>query len=195
MKGDVCKVDGCKNIIISKHGRACGSCRAKKRRYGSYHGEFKSKTTEERFFPHIKKTKSCHLWTGYIEPGGYGRVRVGKKPVGAHRISWEIHNKKSVPKGLCVLHKCDVRHCVNPEHLFLGTHQDNVIDMIQKGRQVLNPTFGENHCSAKLKEKDVKEIRKLLATGQTVLSISKKYNVSHIPILKIKNNITWRHVK
>lgn len=193
--GDTCKVDGCINVLKSKHGRACGSCRGKKRRYGAYHECFKPKTTEERFFPLIRKTKSCHLWTGYIEPGGYGHVRVGSKSIGAHRISWELHNKMKIPKGLCVLHKCDVRHCVNPEHLFLGTHKDNVVDMIQKGRQVLNPTFGENHFSAKLKEKDVKEIRKLLSLGHAIASIGKRYSVSHIPILKIKNNITWRHVK
>lgn len=82
-------------------------------------------------------TSECILWEGYIRPDGYGQVTRNHKNGLAHRASW-VASCGPIPKGMCVLHKCDVRACVNPQHLFLGTHADNVHDMDAKGRRV-NP--------------------------------------------------------
>lgn len=77
----------------------------------------------------------CWLWTGRYGNNGYGTFGGGRKGerTGAHRLVWEITNGP-IPDGLFVLHRCDVRGCVNPEHLFLGTAKDNTQDMMAKGR-------------------------------------------------------------
>lgn len=81
----------------------------------------------------------CWLWTGARKPTGYGHL-YGKLAGGyAHRYSWELANGTKIPKGLCVCHKCDVPACVNPDHLFLGTHRDNIRDAIAKGRHIASP--------------------------------------------------------
>jgi hypothetical protein len=99
----------------------------------------------EKFFTHVRKTSSCWLWTGSINlhpnKGGYGQIvlwqaRGFRKRVKSHRLSWEIHFGK-IPIGMCVLHKCDNRKCVNPKHLFLGTQLDNMRDRFSKGRRIV----------------------------------------------------------
>jgi hypothetical protein len=82
----------------------------------------------------------CWLWTGFDNGKGYGLLSIRNRAkrehynLLAHRVSWVLHNGE-VPAGALVLHKCDVRCCVNPDHLFLGSPQDNTQDMIAKGRR------------------------------------------------------------
>ena len=75
----------------------------------------------------------CWLWTGYTHKNGYGGIRVNQKQIKTHRYSYTLY-RGPIPPGLLVLHSCDVRNCVNPRHLFLGTQKDNVQDMMHKGR-------------------------------------------------------------
>lgn len=87
---------------------------------------------EERYMP-VTET-GCWLWIGVLDRGGYGRIPIKKYKVrSAHRVAWELFNGL-IPNGLFVLHKCDTRSCVNPEHLFLGTQTDNMVDCAKKGR-------------------------------------------------------------
>src|SRR5439155_563058 len=94
----------------------------------------RAKSLEERFWSKVDKTSTCWLWKGAKDSSGYGWVGNGQhKTITTHRLIWEL-TFGSIPKGLWVLHTCDVRNCVNPAHLWLGTNTDNQRDASRKGR-------------------------------------------------------------
>ena len=124
----------------------------------------------------------CWLWEGMVQNKGYGLIRAAHGPMLAHRLSWEIANGP-IPSGLFVLHRCDVPCCINPAHLFLGTHADNMRDMRAKGRG--RSVRGERHVNAKLTDLQVQEIRIAIAAGRTQRSIASEYGVSKAPIWRI----------
>jgi hypothetical protein len=104
----------------------------------------------------------CWLFTGVLRPNGYGYMKVGnRKDSGAHRIAWEAANGRVVPEGMVICHRCDVRHCVNPDHLFIGSHGDNMADCHAKGRHI----FGERHPLSKLTVEKVMECRALASAA------------------------------
>lgn len=87
----------------------------------------------ERFWSKVTKTSSCWVWTGCTGDSGYGHIKVDGRVIAAHRIAYEISNGP-IPEGLCVCHSCDVRRCVNADHMYLGTHTENIADRVAKGR-------------------------------------------------------------
>lgn len=146
---------------------------------------------ETRFeLSHIPEPNSgCWLWVGSTNIHGYGKILVRKKQLGAHRYSWMLHNG-DIPKGLCVLHRCDNPTCVNPDHLFLGTRKENMMDMVNKGRNV--PTRGESSGMAKLTEDQVLSIRN---DSRPYNQIMIDFDISHGTISSIKSRKTWRHIQ
>lgn len=137
----------------------------------------------------VMPRSGCWLWQGYINPGGYGVISMpGKKSRSAHRIAWTLFHG-AIPAGLMVCHRCDIRECVNPDHLFLGTVAENAADMKRKGRS----RSGERNARAKLKLKQVTRIKELLARpGARARTIAKRYNVSISTISAIKRGKIWR---
>lgn len=104
---------------------------------------------EVRFWSKVRKGEDCWEWTGFTRKDGYGLIGLGRRSDGiarAHRVAWELHFGP-IPDGLYVCHRCDNRKCVRPDHLFLGTPQDNVDDMVRKGRSVApsSPSGLKNH--------------------------------------------------
>lgn len=129
----------------------------------------------------------CWNWTGTCNKvWGYGYLRVQNKGFRAHRISYEYYKGK-IPEGLMVCHSCDNRLCVNPNHLFLGTHQDNMTDKVAKDRQ----TKGSNNALAKLSEQQVIDI---FNSPLKLEELGEIYGVAFGTISKIKLGKRWKHL-
>ncbi len=129
----------------------------------------------------------CWIWMSTIEKTGYGRVCSGKKPFYAHRVSYE-QKYGSIPNGMMALHHCDVKSCVNPDHIFIGTQQENMIDKVSKNRQAK----GASHGNAKLTEDQAREIK---FSSETSIKLAAKFNYPASMIREIKNGNLWKHLE
>lgn len=137
-------------------------------------------------------TTGCILWEGRLNPGGYGRIsmRVGKRRWWmAHRIAYELASGP-IPDGLLVMHRCDVRNCVNPDHLRLGTQSDNIRDMYAKGRD--NCPRGVDRRGAKLNPAKVLAIR---ADPRIQREIAADYGISQSVVAEVRQGKAWAHVR
>src|SRR3954462_4514752 len=150
-------------------------------------------TPRERFLAKVcpEPNGGCWLWRGRGVASGYGMGRFERKMYPAHRLAWKFFRGEIGP-GLVVCHKCDVRACVNPDHLFLGTMADNIRDMKEKGRS----PHGDEHSRSKLTAKAVSRIKTMLAhRHMRVSEIARAFGVTHATIDCIAKGKTWRHVK
>lgn len=147
-----------------------------------------------RLLSRITETASgCWIWNGCLNGGGYGLIRIGGRAgrtEKAHRASYVAFVGR-IEGGLHVLHKCDVRRCINPDHLFLGTNAENMVDRDAKGRGVIPRLSGERCPWAKLDASSVKEIRRLLDDGATQSSLSARFGVSQALISMICSGERW----
>lgn len=133
----------------------------------------------------------CWLWTAYCDQNGYGIFgRHGHKHQKAHRASWTIH-KGGIPDGMKICHKCDVRSCVNPDHLFLGTQADNVADMIAKGRFRHTTLYGEDNPRSKFTAEIVSDVRKRAAAGEPQRRIAASIGMSPMNVSRIVRRQLW----
>ncbi len=146
------------------------------------------------FWRRVNKTEGCWLWTGAPANVGYGAVYFEGRDQSTHRVSWQLAYGP-IPDGLCVLHKCDIRLCVNPEHLFLGTKKDNTQDMMQKGRNRSNPPRGERQHAAKLTEESVRSALARVAGGESQRSVARSLGVTEANVSAIIRGKSWRHVE
>jgi hypothetical protein len=135
----------------------------------------------------------CWYWVGARHKLGYGLLpMLGESK--AHRVSWRLYHG-AIPEGMSVLHKCDVRCCVNPHHLFLGTQTDNMRDMVSKGRGVTKPKFGEASHMSKLTAAQVNQIREAYAGGGTTMKkLASTYGVAVMTIQRAIARTSWRHL-
>jgi len=148
---------------------------------------------EDRFWAKVEKSDSCWEWKGTINENGYGMITIERKPQRAHRISYTL-KRGPIPNGMCVLHHCDNRCCVNPDHLFLGTYLDNSRDMDAKGRRRSNVRPGEGSPTHILTEEQVLEIRKQKEQGISTKQISASFGIAKSTVFQIVNRQTWKHI-
>lgn len=134
-------------------------------------------------------TNGCVEWFGCVGGGGYGLIRHLGRNYPAHRVAYELKFGK-IPKGMLVCHRCDNPPCVNADHLFIGTMQDNSTDMVQKGRSFC----GETHHSARLTPESVLQIRALHGSGKPVNHIAKMFGLSFSSTKKVIDRVSWKHI-
>jgi hypothetical protein len=140
------------------------------------------------FYSAPPNERGCILWTGNRNKKDYGFLKWRGADRGAHRLSWEVAHGP-IEANLCVCHRCDTPACINPDHLFLGTHADNVADREAKGRRT--PLRGEAHGMAKLTEAVVLEIR---AAAGTQRSIAARFGIKQAQVSAIKRRRNWAHL-
>ena len=158
----------------------------------------------ERFWPKVDRetdSNGCWPWIGSRNPKGYGTFFIsGKRKEGAHRVSYKLIYG-DIPKGQCVLHRCDNPPCVNPSHLFLGSPADNTRDALTKGRLIFqtNPNvflYGDHHPQAKLNSEQVKSIRSLYDNGTLNFErLADQFHVNPSTIARIIKGKLWRKEK
>lgn len=191
---DKCKVSGCDGSFKMNNGY-CNKHMLRIRRYGSPdivhaligHGV----TDEERFWSLVNRrgTEDCWEWQGGVGTHGYGRATLNGKRMTTHRLAWTLAHGHE--PQLQILHSCDNKRCVNPQHLREGTLQDNSRDAVERDRVA----HGERSAAAKLTEADVIDIRRRLKHGSELKKdIATEYGVSQSVISDIRVGRTWRRV-
>lgn len=148
---------------------------------------FKFRPLKDRFESKFRVTPGCWIWEAHIDRGGYGGFKAPNNKT-AHRFSYRLYVGE-IPDGLFVCHRCDNRRCVNPDHLFLGTTQENTADKVAKGRTAR--IFGEKNKCSKLTNADVYEIRATLDSHEDA---AKRFGVSASNICMIRSGKSWSHL-
>jgi hypothetical protein len=160
----------------------------------------------ERFWPKVRKADGdgCWEWHASVGRSGYGTFTCKGVTWGSHRFSWAAANGQ-IPPGMSVLHRCDNKLCVRPDHLFLGTQADNMADKMAKGRQQRGLGHGshtmperrprgERHGQAILDAPRVRGLRALKSVGFTCAELARMYGISPSLTWQVVGRVIWRHV-
>ena len=134
----------------------------------------------------VGAAEQCWPWSGRMNERGYGRPQIAGKDYRAHRVAWELFNKRCVPEGMFVLHSCDNPSCCNPAHLRVGTMKDNMSDALARSRVPV----GSRNVRAKLTEAAVLQIR---ASTEQTATLARRFGVDRKTIWQARNG-RWRHV-
>lgn len=148
----------------------------------------------ERFWKFVsvpEDNDGCWDWTGRKNYKGYGVMKINRRNVQSHRFSYELHQKQEIPLGLLACHKCDNPACVNPDHIFIGTIQENNLDRDRKSRKAV----GERNGKSKLTEERVRSIKILLSQKVSDSEIARRFGLWYTTVRAIRLGITWSHVQ
>jgi hypothetical protein len=156
-----------------------------------------SDSLKQRFFAKtIEASSGCMIWTGAVQRHSYGAFKIGHEKIDAHVASWRIANGgHPVPIGQLVMHKCDCRMCVNPDHLKLGTVSQNMLDAHKDGRGDDFKSQGEHHYNAKLNDELVRTLRSEYAVGGiSVRRLAEKHGIGYACVRSAIEGRNWKHV-
>lgn len=143
-----------------------------------------------RFVARVREVPSgCWEWIGAKKWSGYGNLHVDGKRITCPQAAWYLEHNEW-PAGRFVLHSCDNRLCVNPAHLRLGTHYENIADATARNRWAK----GERHGMCKFSESTVRKIAEAILSGQPTMGIAKKYGVSAPTVSDIRHGTRWAHI-
>lgn len=138
----------------------------------------------------------CWLWTGRPRHNGYGEFHYQGKTRRAHHVAWLLW-RGGIPSGLVVRHGCDVRNCVNPDHLKLGTVADNQRDMVVRGRSKKgrpSEVPGEKNGNTHLTNDDVATMKSLLRSGVSAPKVARQFHISETQAKRIRSGEAWKHI-
>jgi hypothetical protein len=144
------------------------------------------------FWDKVNKTESCWLWSGAIHRTGYGMAFAGGRSVTAHRLSMSEHLGRPLLPSEWVLHSCDMPLCVNPAHLRIGGHSDNVRDRVERDRS--HRPRGERNNNSKLDSADVYLIRMLSSMGAPRSGLASWFCISRGQVTRIGRGHSWGHL-
>ena len=161
----------------------------------------------ERFWRKVNKTDGCWIWTAARQRRGYGAFWTPEKIYPAHRWIYQVLNGP-ISLDLQVCHHCDNPPCVRPDHLFVGTRRDNMLDCARKGRRGMQPhpansqfrnrrtiqCRGEDQGNAKLTTAQVLEMRQLANEGATAAAVARKFSINAGHVRRIIARKAWTHV-
>lgn len=195
-KYDKCAVESCSSLVGSEGGLGfCNKHYQRFKKHGSPHTVILEKLKGSNVKEKIEQNytvdgKGCWIWQGGKTNAGYGSINIGDKNTAlVHRLAYELWVGK-IPEGLFVCHHCDVRDCINPKHLFVGTNQDNIDDKVKKGRS------GKGTRAPRLNESQVIEIKQMLIQAAwTHSEIAEMYDVDRNTITRIKTGKHWGSVQ
>ena len=147
----------------------------------------------KEFWDRIDKSDDCWEWSGYRDKDGYGRLWINGEAWGAHRLSWAIANG-TIPEELHVCHTCDNPSCVNTAHLFIGTHKDNALDAVRKGRWATRK--GEANGQSKLTEQQVLAIREEYENmpNKNQSALARKWGITQHMVHFVVTRKSWNHI-
>jgi hypothetical protein len=190
-----CEAPGCSKTV--RAGSICDMHKARLKRHGVFEPNIRrtGAPQENRFWANVRMwsltAPGCLEWMGALSDEGYGRFRRNRMGMDlAHRVAWELSNGASVPDGMIVRHACDNPRCVNPEHLLIGTHQDNSDDKWRRGRAAV--AKGEANGRAKL---DAEMVGKIRRSSEPNKRLAEKYGVTDTLIRSVKSRKLWAHVE
>ncbi len=189
-----CSIDGCERLHLSRGW--CARHYQRWRKFGDPLGAVPLADGEARFWAKVAigSPDVCWEWQAGSLPDGYGTFHLGGRDRRAHRVAYELR-VGVIPAGQHVLHRCDNPSCVNPAHLFLGTHADNMKDMAAKGRGLGHRgPRGERNARSTLNESQVRAIRWLCEVGNSQRAVSRLFGVSQGHVSDVVNGKRWAHV-
>lgn len=163
-------------------------------------------TFADQFWSKVHQTEGCWFWLRTTDRDGYGVLTIGGRQRRAAQVAWELVNDSPFPTGMQACHHCDTPGCVRPDHIFVGTNQDNTRDSTEKGRRATGDRNGkrthpesvirgEQHGRAKLTENEVIAIRSRYAQGDIGhRRLAADYGLSPAGLRFILIRRTWRHI-
>lgn len=196
MDYSVCCIKGCEKKSVALG--LCVNHWRRNKKYGSpvavksHSGLMRGLSVQQRFDRQVKKSGGCWLWAAATDKNGYGIFRAtvaGVEHKRAHRASWALSTGQVLAAGDIICHKCDNPRCVNPEHLFVGTHLDNMRDKIAKGRARVAVGTATGH--AVLTEE---QARSVLADPRPYAQIAADYGITASTVGSLKQRKSWKHI-
>jgi hypothetical protein len=144
---------------------------------------------EDKLKANVDKIESCWVWNKSTASSGYGQIKVGNRRWSTHRLSYTLF-KGCIPKGMLVCHTCDNKRCVNPEHLYLGTHVDNNQDAHDRNRQPCREGYLATGV-VKLSKEDAYTIK---YSGISSKQLEKAFDINQSQVSRIRNGKTWKNI-